>query len=242
MNFFQNPSKPATTEGRLLARPMQPSQTAPLGLQPLELDSDRDGFLYVPIGYRVDQPAPLVLMLHNAGSNAKDGLLPFQHLADTQGLILLAPTSRSGTWDILLNRYGPDIAFIDQALMQTFSRYAIDIRHVAIEGFSDGASYALSVGITNGDLFTHIIAFSPEFIAPTLSRGKPRLFLSHGRWDNILPVRQCSRKIVPLLERAGYDVLYREFYGFHTVPNAIAHEASDWFLSQEGAYLQPQMH
>lgn len=238
MNFFQNPSKPAITEGRLLARPTQPSETAPLGLQALELDSDRDGFLYVPIGYRVDKPAPLVLMLHGAGGNANDGLLPLQHLADTQGLILLAPTSRSRTWDIILDRYGPDIAFIDQALMQTFSRYAIDISHIAVEGFSDGASYALSVGITNGDLFTHVMAFSPGFIAPTLATGKPRLFLSHGRWDNVLPVSQCSRKIVPLLQREGYDVLYREFYGFHTVPKAIACEASDWFLSQEARYIR----
>jgi len=54
------------------------------------------------------------------------------------------------TWDVILGQYGPDIAFIDSALAQTFSRYAFDPNHIAV-GFSDGASYALSVGITNGD-------------------------------------------------------------------------------------------
>jgi phospholipase/carboxylesterase len=35
---------------------------------------------------------------------------------------------------------------------------------VALGGFSDGASYALSLDLTNGDLFASLIAFSPGFI------------------------------------------------------------------------------
>jgi predicted esterase len=232
MTREQKPSKQAATEGRLLARPAQPSGTAPLGLQPLGLDGNRDGFVYVPKGYQVNQPAPLVLMLHGAGGNASGGMTPFQHFADENGLILLAVDSRRQTWDVIVNQYGPDIAFIDQALAQTFSRYAIDPTHIAVEGFSDGASYALSLGITNGDLFTHVIAFSPGFMAPKEQQGKPHLFISHGKWDNVLPIDRCSRRIVPQVQRAGYEVLYREFNGFHTVPNAIAREALDWFLAQ----------
>jgi predicted esterase len=33
-----------------------------------------------------------------------------------------------------------------------------------------------------------------------------------------------------VLERAGYDVTYREFDGPHTVPPDIAREAADWFV------------
>ena len=62
----------------------------------------------------------------------------------------------------------------------SISRYAFDPAHIAVGGFSDGASYALSVGITNGDLFTDVIAFSPGFMAPARQQGKPRLFISHG--------------------------------------------------------------
>lgn len=231
MSFGQKPFGQAVSEGRLLARPTQPSGTATLGLQPLGLNSDRDGFLYVPSGYRVDKPAPLVLMLHGSGNNARNGLAPFRHLADAKGLILLAVDSRSRTWDVILDWYGSDVAFIDRALAQTFSRYAIDSKHIAVEGFSDGASYALSLGMTNGDLFTHVIAFSPGFMALAQTRGKPRLFISHGKWDHILPIDRCSRRMVPLLQRASYNVLYREFYGFHTVPNAIAREALHWFTT-----------
>jgi len=232
MSFPEKSFKEAVTQGHLLARPTQPTETAPLGLQPLGLSGERDGLLYIPAGYRVDKPAPLVLMLHGAGNNASNGLIPFRHLADAKGLILLAPASRRRTWDVIRNGYGPDVAFIDQALAQTFSRYAIDPTHIAIEGFSDGASYALGLGITNGDLFTHVIAFSPGFMSPAAQRGKPRLFISHGKWDTVFPVNKCSRKIVPQVQRAGYEVLYREFYGFHTVPGAIARLAFNWFIAK----------
>ena len=221
---------PLAAAGRLLARPAAPAGAAPLGLQPLGLDGDRDGLIYVPAGYQAGSPAPLALMLHGAGGHVQHSLALLRDLADAAGLILLAPQSRRRTWDIIIGAYGPDVAFIDQALAQTFGRYAVDPAHIAIGGFSDGASYALSVGITNGDLFTHVIAFSPGFLAPFGQAGSPRLFISHGMHDSILPIERCSRRIVPQLQRAGYDVRYREFDGPHTVPPEIAREAVEWFI------------
>jgi phospholipase/carboxylesterase len=220
---------PGAGEGRLQARPEQPTGAPAPGLQPLGLETGRDGLLYVPAGYDAARPAPLVLMLHGAGGNAQHSLAPLVQLANATGLILLAPESRRQTWDVLLGGYGPDIAFIDRALAQTFGRYAVDPARIAVEGFSDGASYALSIGITNGDLFTHVIAFSPGFMAPAAQVGAPRLFISHGVHDAVLPIARCSRRIVPEVERAGYDVIYHEFDGPHTVPPEIAREALAWF-------------
>ena len=216
-------------DGQLQARPAAPASDGPRGAQPLDLDDGRDGLLYVPSSYDGTRPAPLALMLHGAGGIARHGLAPLLELADAAGLILLAPESRQQTWDVLYGEYGPDIAFIDRALEQTFSRYVVDPALVAVGGFSDGASYALSVGITNGDLFTHVIAFSPGFMAPAAQRGKPRLFISHGTRDEVLPIQRCSRKIVPQVQAAGYDVRYREFDGAHTVPREIAADALRWF-------------
>ncbi|MEJ7682241.1 MAG: alpha/beta hydrolase-fold protein [Segetibacter sp.] len=104
-------------------------------------------------------------MLHGAGGDAEHGMSLIRHLAGEANLILLAPKSRGDSWDIIsYDRFGPDIALINQALGATFTRYNIDAAKLAICGFSDGASYALSVGLTNGDLFSHIIAFSPVFL------------------------------------------------------------------------------
>ncbi len=234
-NKQQRSATPPATAGRLQAPPTQEqphgqTQAAPLGMQPLELGAKRDGLLYVPAGYQPEHPTPLVLMLHGAGGNAQHGLAPLLDFADTTGLILLAPDSRGRTWDIILDEYGPDIRFIEQALRRTFTRYAVDPTHIAVGGFSDGASYALSVGVTNGDLFTHVIAFSPGFMAPADQQGEPDIFISHGIHDTVLPIDRCSRRIVPQLQRAGYDVRYHEFDGPHTVPSAIAREAVDWFI------------
>jgi|GEM_PF-348899 len=224
----------SATKGRLSSRPKIPTEKAASGLHPLGLNEQRDGFIYVPKTYRPDRLTPLVLMLHGAGGNAEGGLKILRKLADSFQTILLAVDSRLQTWDIIRGGYGPDIAFIDQALAQTFSRYAIDPNRVAIAGFSDGASYALSVGVTNGDLFSHIIAFSPGFMAPASQVGQPRVFISHGTWDTVLPIERCSRRIVPQLQRAGYDVQYQEFSGIHTVPGAIARQSLDW-LTQAAA-------
>lgn len=231
-----SPKLPSSTaKGRLHSRPTQPSQAGTPGLHPLKLDGSRDGFLYVPQGYCSSSPAPLILMLHGAGGNAEGALNILQNLADPVGAILLAVDSRSSTWDVIIRQYGPDIAFIDRALAQTFSRYAIDNRRMAIAGFSDGASYALSVGITNGDLFSHIIAFSPGFMVPADQVGSPQLFISHGKIDDVLPIERCSRIIVSELQQAGYQVLYQEFDGPHTVPIAIARKALEWFTAAQVA-------
>ena len=205
-----------------------------MGLRVLEYDGPAEGYLYVPVGYRAENPAPLVLVLHGAGEDARDGLAQLRGQADEAGLVLLACSSRGPTWDLILNRghYGPDIEAIDLALGHIFSRCAIDPERVGVGGYSDGASYALSLGLANGDLFSRVIAFSPGFLAPTGQTGSPRIFVSHGTRDGWLPIDSCSRRIVPRLERAGYEVRYREFEGGHVVPPAIAREAASWFAHQ----------
>ena len=218
-------------QGHLLASPAPAPSHPPAsgGLRRLGLGSGREGLLYVPRGYDAIGAAPLALTLHGAGGDARSGISHLIGLADEFGLLLLAPESRGRTWDVLLGGYGPDVGFIDRALGQLFDRLAVDPGRLAITGFSDGASFALSLGLTNGDLFTHAVAFSPGFAAPVDRRGNPTIFVSHGTRDRVLPIERCSRRIVPQLEREGYEVSYKEFDGPHTVPGAIAREALEWF-------------
>ena len=211
--------------GRLRARPGPPTGERPVGLLPLALGVDRDGLLFVPERARGAEPLPLVVMLHGAGGQARAGLAPFLDGAEDAGLILLAPESRGRTWDVLLGGYGPDVGFVDRALEQTFRRYDVDPERVAVEGFSDGASYALGLGLGNGDLFRQVIAFSPGYVPSSDAEGKPSVFVSHGTADGVLPIDRCSRRIVPALQRRSYDVRYREFEGGHEVPAEIAEEA-----------------
>src|SRR5204862_6747610 len=133
-------------------------------------------------------PAPLVLMRHGAGQSAEIGIRPFLPLADAAGLVLVAPDSRGSTWDFLYGPYGADVAFIDRALDHVYGRCAIDPARPTIEGFSDGASYPPSLGITNGALFSRTLAFSACIPAPVASIGHPRLFIPPRTHDPVLPV------------------------------------------------------
>ena len=96
------------------------------------------------------------------------------------------------------------------------------------EGFSDGASYSISLGLLNGDLFTHVMAFSPGFVTEGSRRGKPRFFISHGVQDRILPIDLCSRRIVRELRGDHYDVRYTEFEGGHETPPEMVRAALGW--------------
>ncbi|GAA5513169.1 hypothetical protein Dcar01_01895 [Deinococcus carri] len=203
------------------------------GLRHLEFGGRRDGLLYVP-DTELTHPLPLVVMLHGAGGNAQHGLAPLLPHADAHGLLLLAPESRSSTWDVIHGDYGPDVAFIEQALALVFERYPVDPARIVLEGFSDGASYALSLGVGNGDLFTHLLAFSPGFLVPAGQVGAPRIFISHGEGDRVLPIDRCSRVIVPRLRQAGYDVTYLEFAGPHMVPENIVEAALGWLEENPG--------
>jgi phospholipase/carboxylesterase len=216
--------------GRLQCRPRPPiSSAAPPGLHQLDLERGRDVLLYVPARYRPDSPAPLAVLLHGAGGDARGGMNPLLGGADDAGLLLLAPGSRHATWDVIVGCFCPDVALIDRAMTYAFDHFSVDPTRLAIGGFSDGASYALSVGLTNGDLFTHIIAFSPGFAAPSDVVGKPDIFMSHGVHDRVLPVDRTSRLLHPRLIREGYHVRYEEFPGAHSVPADCARQALDWF-------------
>ncbi len=230
----QSSRRQEAAAGRLQSRPGGITENAVAdriapGRYALDSSGQSGGILVVPPGYDAATPAPLVVMLHGAGGNADGGLRPFLPLSDEFGLLLLAVNSQGATWDMLMGRYGPDVARIDDLLAETFGRCAIDPAHIALEGFSDGASYALSLGLMNGGLFTHVIAFSPGFAAPAWQEGAPRLYVAHGTHDQVLPVDRCSRRLVPSFQQAGYDVTYHEFDGPHTVPESIALEAAQWF-------------
>lgn len=201
------------------------------GVHVLDLGPGPEVLLRVPPGMDDGTPGRLVLSLHGAGGDARAGLAPLAPLADPNRLLLLAPTSRGRTWDVLLGGWGPDVRRVDDALAAVFASYPVGSEPLAISGFSDGATYALSLGLSNADLFTHVLAFSPGFVAPVQPTGIPGVFVSHGRTDEVLPIDRTTRRIVPRLRAAGIPVELHEFDGGHTVPREIVEEAVDLMVT-----------
>lgn len=210
---------------RLTARP---DLNAPPSLQPgttsVRLATGRTGLLHVPPG----AATTLVVVLHGAGGTAEQGLSLLRAHADARGLVLLAPSSAGSTWDAITGDGARDTAALDAALRDVLAGLPLAAGRLAVAGFSDGASYALTLGLTNGDVLRRVVAFSPGFSAAREHHGRPELLVTHGLHDDVLPIDRTSRRVVPVLQRAGYHVDYREFDGGHVVPPDLAEQAADW--------------
>jgi phospholipase/carboxylesterase len=214
-------------DGRITARPHADVKTTAERERRLGLEPGRDGILRLPPNTGSD-PLPLFVLLHGAGGGAEGILRRLGSASDAAGIVVFAPDSRGATWDAIRDWYGPDVRYLNRALARVFETVNVDASRIAIGGFSDGATYAISLGLINGDLFSKVVAWSPGFVARGSTNGRPRFFISHGTSDRILPIDQCSRKIVPALGRHGCQVTFREFDGGHTVPADIASAAMEW--------------
>ena len=191
--------------------------------------SDQFCWMIVPTAYEPSRAWPLALFFRGAITPARNYMDNFQPIADELGLIILAPEATSRTWDLILGGFGPDVDFINRALHTAFRTVHVDPNRIFTSGFSDGASYSLSLGLTNGDFFTRIGAYSPGFIQVAAQRGQPSFFITHGTMDAVLPV-ESSRYIVEQLQSANYEVEYREFDGPHAVSLSLAKESYKWMI------------
>jgi phospholipase/carboxylesterase len=168
-------------------------------------------------------PAPLLVLLHGAGQPPADLIERFRQVADDRGVMLLAPKSRGGSWDLVPKpggkpRFGEDVPMIDGLLRDVFAKAPVDPKRVVLLGFSDGAGYALSLGTANPKLFRGIVALSPGYVVPPPGAGSAqRIFITHGTNDRWTPFDQAERVVVGLLRQAGADPHFRQHTGGHEI-------------------------
>lgn len=211
--------------GRLTARPQAGVKTT--GAGQITIEGGRGAILQLPKNAG-DAPLPLLVMLHGATQNAEDMFWYLGSTPDEAGVAVLAPKSDDTTWDAIRGTFATDVEYLNRALERVFTTTAIDPARIAVGGFSDGATYAIALGLINGDLFNSVVAFSPGFIIRNEPNGKPRFFISHGTHDQILPIDACSRRIAARLKAEGYEVNLREFEGDHEIPEDVAREGLSW--------------
>ncbi len=217
-------------DGRLTARPHYTGKSSVSGQVKLGLESKRDAILQAPRS-ETQSTFPLLVLLHGAGQSAEDMFWYLGSAPEEAGVAVLAPNSRGQTWDALIDGFGADVEFLNRALERVFETVPVDATRIAVGGFSDGATYAISLGLINGDLFNHVVGFSPGFVVNGTPQGKPRFFISHGTRDHILPIDGCGRGIATDLKARGYEVTFREFNGDHEIPADVAREGLRWLAT-----------
>ena len=107
-------------------------------------------------------------------------------------------------------------------------RVAIDPRRIGMMGFSNGATYALSIGTANPQLVGTVIAFSPGPAFLGKSGPDQRIFISHGEQDDVLPY-SYTRGLVARIRVRKIPLMFESFAGGHLVPRDIRAKALAWF-------------
>ncbi|MBU6448495.1 MAG: hypothetical protein KGQ26_02605 [Rhodospirillales bacterium] len=203
----------------------------PPGRHDLGLFSERDPVLIVPDNIDPTRPTPLVVLFHGGGGSAQKILPMLETHAKQRGFLLLVPQSLFPTWDIVVGGNGPDRERLDTTLAAVADRFMLDPTHLAFAGHSDGGSYAMSLGITNGQFVTHIVISSAGFMTVQHQEGAPRIFMSHGTKDEQIPIDRSGRKHSAMLRDAGYDITYVEYDGPHAYQPDVVEKAVAFFLA-----------
>lgn len=206
----------------------------PPGRHDLGIAGERDAVLVVPEGLDPQQPAALMVLFHGGGGSAAKILPMMEAHAARHGFLLLLPQSVFPTWDIVIAGNGPDRERLEAALAAVAARFRLDPGHIAFAGHSDGGSYALSLGLTNGHFVTHVIVSSAGFMSVQQQEGAPRIFISHGINDEQIPIARSGRVHCALLKDAGYDVTYMEYNGPHAWQPPVVALAVNFFVGTDG--------
>ena len=203
-----------------------------LGMADPDDEDQKDGLLYVPKSYKDGTQAPLLVFLHGLSGSAASNRFLYP-LAEEFGVNILSPDARRLTWGRDAPGFDRDSVFIVDAMRFVNRTLYMDRDHVAIGGVSDGATYALTMGLVYGDSFSHIMVFSEGVAVPQRNQGKPKIFIGHGTEDYQMPIDATSRLFVPKYRADGYDITLREYQGGHGAPRDIVREGFQWFTGKK---------
>ena len=81
--------------------------------------------------------------------------------------------------------------------------YVVDATDETLGRLASRIARALEVVRSTGQPLAHWQQHLTYSHHPAVQRGAPRIYISHGTHDTVLPIDRCSRRIVPALQRAG---------------------------------------
>ena len=189
---------------------------------------------------------PLVTVLHGAGRQDEALSKSFRDEPNRRQAFFLVPRSVEPTWDLIASEERPDLDFLEYAYDLIYRRYPIDPSRQGLIGYSDGASYALSVGICNASLFDAVMGWAAGFMVldpPTSEQFKvaipevrPRIYLEYGTHDQLFDFQTVALPMRDNLQRAGFDVTFSaDEGGRHRPSGSFQTEALDWYFAANAA-------
>ncbi len=237
---------------RIAHRAPEPVDFAlPTGLVWIERGAQRAA-LFTPDEIDPAKSYPLLTVLHGAGRQDDRLMKAYRDEAEQRQALVLVPRSFHMTWDLIaLGIQGgaaraaeeapsarPDLDFFEYAYDLIYRRYPVDASRQGLIGYSDGASYALSIGLSNPEIFRAVMAWAAGFIAlenETVAPGtrRPAVFLEYGTHDELFPFERVALTMKSHLEELGCELTFRvDEGGRHWPSSEFQPEALDWFFSE----------
>lgn len=193
-------------------------------------------FLLTPPEIDPKRRYPLIMVLHGAGRQDEMLCKAYRGEAAARDALFLVPRSTDVTWDMISGGNRTDLDFLEQVVAGIYQRLPVDPERQALIGYSDGASYALAIGLSNPRRFQAIMGWAAGFVAidPRWSAPddpKPRILLQHGTHDVVFPFETVCEPNVETLRGMGYEVDLRvEQGGIHWPKPEFQQMALDWFF------------
>ena len=196
---------------------------------------------------------PLLLLLHGIGSNERD-LFSMAPALDSRFFVVSARApiqmmpDAYAWFNLEFTPEGTAIPDVDQAkvsvkLLVSFidelvETYGVDRRCVYLMGFSQGAMMSLSVALTRPDKVARVVAMSGRLPEEVVANAGPlervrqlEVFVTHGTYDNVLPV-DSGRSCRDRLEELGVPLTYREYPMAHEVSMEALRDVTGWMRSK----------
>jgi phospholipase/carboxylesterase len=178
-------------------------------------------------------PARLLLMLHGWTGNENSMWLFTRNIQEQYAILLpraphLAPEGgytwrqvQAGNWGLpSLEDLRPSAEAVIEFIHDWSTNSGVDVSTFDVTGFSQGAAMAYALALLFPGRVERVATLSG--FLPAVSDGRlallagKRIFISHGRSDEMIPVER-ARQVRVLLEQAGAQVTYCETDGGHKV-------------------------
>jgi len=211
-------------------------EASPVGFVEVQSGPCR-AILLTPEVIEPDRSYPLITVFHGAGRQDEMLVKACRGEPDRRQAFFLIPRSDAPTWDLIAGGDAqPDFDFLEYAWDLIYRRYPIDPARQVLVGYSDGASYALSLALSNPGFFDAALCWAAGFAmmdrnAVGVDNKRTRFYLEYGTADELFPFDQIAVPMRENLERAGYQVEFSvDEGGRHWPSGSFQREALDWYF------------
>jgi predicted esterase len=181
---------------------------------------------------------PLITVFHGAGRMDEMLVKMARNVPAERDALVLVPRSVEPTWDLIFGGERADLDFLEYAYDLIYRRYPIDPERQALLGYSDGASYAVSLALANPLVFDAAMCWAAGFAVAdrnvfTTEQPRPRVYMEHGTHDQLFAFEQIAVPLRDNLRKAGCDVTFSVDEGGRHMPSgSFQDEALDWYFGK----------